>query len=160
MITVPAYFNNAQRQATKDPGQITGLDVQWVINEPTTAALAYGLDHANSSVIAIYNLRGGAFNISILEMQKGVFEIRSTNSDTHLGDKDFNIILFNHILAEFKKESSLDLSSDRMATQCIHEAAKKAKIELSSRSQIKINLPIITTDTSSPQHINSKLLQS
>jgi molecular chaperone DnaK len=160
MITVPTYFNNAQRQATKGPGQIAGLDIQQVINEPMMAALAYGLDHANSSVIAIYDLRGGTFNISILETQKGVFEVRSTNSDTHLGDEDFNVILVNHILAEFKKESSLDLSSDHMAIQCIHEAAEKAKIELSSRSQTEINLPIIPTDTSGPQHINAKLLQS
>jgi molecular chaperone DnaK len=160
VITVPAYFNDAQRQATKDAGQIAGLDVLRVINEPTAAALAYGLDRADSSVIAVYDLGGGTFDISILEMQKGVFEVKSTNGDTHLGGEDFDVVLVNHLLAEFKKETGLDLSNDRMAIQRIREAAEKAKIELSSTSQTEINLPFITADASGPRHINSKLLRS
>jgi molecular chaperone DnaK len=131
-----------------------------VINEPTAAALAYGLDRADSSVIAVYDLGGGTFDISILEMQKGVFEVKSTNGDTHLGGEDFDIVLVNYILNEFKKESGLDLGNDRMAIQRIREAAEKAKIELSSTSQTEINLPFITADASGPRHINSKLLRS
>jgi molecular chaperone DnaK len=131
-----------------------------VINEPTAAALAYGLDRADSSVIAVYDLGGGTFNISILEMQKGVFEVKSTNGDTHLDGEDFDIVLVNHLLNEFKKESGLDLSNDRMAIQRTREAAEKAKIELSSTSQTEINLPFITADASGPRHINSKLLRS
>lgn len=157
VITVPAYFNDAQRQATKDAGQIAGLEVLRVINEPTAAALAYGLDRSDSSVIAVYDLGGGTFDISILEMQKGVFEVKSTNGDTHLGGEDFDIILLNHILAEFKKESGIDLSQDRIAIQRIRETAEKAKIELSSTSQTEINLPYITADASGPKHINMKL---
>ena len=131
-----------------------------MINEPTAAALAYGLDRSDSSVIAVYDLGGGTFDISILEMQKGVFEVKSTNGDTHLGGEDFDVILVNHLLAEFKKESGIDLSTDRMAIQRIREAAEKAKIELSSTSQTEINLPFITADASGPRHINSKLLRS
>ncbi|KAG2073715.1 heat shock protein [Suillus decipiens] len=157
VITVPAYFNDAQRQATKDAGQIAGLEVLRVINEPTAAALAYGLDRADSSVIAVYDLGGGTFDISILEMQKGVFEVKSTNGDTHLGGEDFDIILLNHILAEFKKESGIDLSQDRIAIQRIRETAEKAKIELSSTTQTEINLPYITADASGPKHINMRL---
>ncbi|KAL4064254.1 heat shock protein 70 family [Scleroderma yunnanense] len=157
VITVPAYFNDAQRQATKDAGQIAGLEVLRVINEPTAAALAYGLDRADSSVIAVYDLGGGTFDISILEMQKGVFEVKSTNGDTHLGGEDFDICLVNHILNEFKKESGIDLSQDRMAIQRIREAAEKAKIELSSTTQTEINLPFITADASGPKHVNMKL---
>lgn len=127
-----------------------------VINEPTAAALAYGLDRSDSSVIAVYDLGGGTFDISILEMQKGVFEVKSTNGDTHLGGEDFDIVLLNHIVAEFKKESGLDLSQDRMAIQRIREAAEKAKIELSSTSQTEVNLPFITADASGPKHINMK----
>ncbi|EGO26396.1 hypothetical protein SERLADRAFT_463424 [Serpula lacrymans var. lacrymans S7.9] len=160
VITVPAYFNDAQRQATKDAGQIAGLDVLRVINEPTAAALAYGLDRVESSVIAVYDLGGGTFDISILEMQKGVFEVKSTNGDTHLGGEDFDIVLVDYILNEFKKESGIDLSGDRMAIQRIREAAEKAKIELSSTSQTEINLPFITADASGPKHINSKLMRS
>ncbi|KAL0955802.1 hypothetical protein HGRIS_002010 [Hohenbuehelia grisea] len=160
VVTVPAYFNDAQRQATKDAGQIAGLDVLRVINEPTAAALAYGLDRADSSVIAVYDLGGGTFDISILEMQKGVFEVKSTNGDTHLGGEDFDIVLVNHLLNEFKKESGIDLHGDRMAIQRIREAAEKAKIELSSTTQTEINLPFITADASGPKHINSKLLRS
>ncbi|EPQ55171.1 heat shock protein 70 [Gloeophyllum trabeum ATCC 11539] len=160
VITVPAYFNDAQRQATKDAGTIAGLDVLRVINEPTAAALAYGLDKTDSSVIAVYDLGGGTFDISILEMQKGVFEVKSTNGDTHLGGEDFDSVLVNHILNEFKKETGTDLSQDRMAIQRIREAAEKAKIELSSTSQTEINLPFITADASGPKHINHKLLRS
>ena len=157
MVTVPAYFNDAQRQATKDAGQIAGLDVLRVINEPTAAALAYGLDRADSSVIAVYDLGGGTFDISILEMQKGVFEVKSTNGDTHLGGEDFDIALVDHILKEFQKESGISLNQDRMAIQRIREAAEKAKIELSSTTQTEINLPFITADASGPKHINLKL---
>ncbi|ESK97381.1 heat shock protein [Moniliophthora roreri MCA 2997] len=160
VVTVPAYFNDAQRQATKDAGQIAGLDVLRVINEPTAAALAYGLEKAENAVIAVYDLGGGTFDISILEMQKGVFEVKSTNGDTHLGGEDFDIVLVNHILQEFKKESGIDLSGDRMAIQRIREAAEKAKIELSSTTQTEINLPFITADASGPKHINTKMLRS
>jgi len=160
VVTVPAYFNDAQRQATKDAGQIAGLDVLRVINEPTAAALAYGLDRNDSSVIAVYDLGGGTFDISILEMQKGVFEVKSTNGDTHLGGEDFDVALVNHLLNEFKKESGIDLSGDRMAIQRIREAAEKAKIELSSTTQTEVNLPFITADASGPKHINTKLARS
>jgi molecular chaperone DnaK len=160
VVTVPAYFNDAQRQATKDAGQIAGLEVLRVINEPTAAALAYGLDRADSSVIAVYDLGGGTFDISILEMQKGVFEVKSTNGDTHLGGEDFDIVLVEHILSEFKKESGIDLSSEPMAIQRIREAAEKAKIELSSTQQTEINLPFIGVDASGPKHINLKILRS
>ncbi|CAG7854596.1 Heat shock 70 kDa protein Flags: Precursor [Serendipita indica DSM 11827] len=160
VITVPAYFNDAQRQATKDAGQIAGLEVLRVINEPTAAALAYGLDRAKSSVIAVYDLGGGTFDISILEMHDGVFEVKSTNGDTHLGGEDFDIALVDHILGEFKKENGIDLTGDTMAIQRIREAAEKAKIELSSTNQTEINLPFITADASGPKHINTKLLRS
>ncbi|KNZ74929.1 Heat shock 70 kDa protein [Termitomyces sp. J132] len=161
VVTVPAYFNDAQRQATKDAGQIAGLDVLRVINEPTAAALAYGLDRADSSVIAVYDLGGGTFDISILEMQKGVFEVKSTNGDTHLGGEDFDVVLVEYILNEFKKETGADLKSDRMAIQRVREAAEKAKIELSSTAQTEINLPFITADgAGNPKHINTKLMRS
>ncbi|KAJ3543308.1 hypothetical protein NM688_g5871 [Phlebia brevispora] len=160
VITVPAYFNDAQRQATKDAGQIAGLDVLRVINEPTAAALAYGLDKSKSSIIAVYDLGGGTFDISILEMHDGVFEVKSTNGDTHLGGEDFDIVLVEHILKEFKKESGVDLSKEPMAIQRIREAAEKAKIELSSTQQTDINLPFISADASGPKHINLKLLRS
>lgn len=157
VITVPAYFNDSQRQATKDAGTIAGLDVLRVINEPTAAALAYGLDKTEASVIAVFDLGGGTFDISILEMQKGVFEVKSTNGDTHLGGEDFDIVLVEHLVNEFKRESGIDLSKDRMAIQRIREAAEKAKIELSSTSQTDISLPYITADASGPKHINSKM---
>jgi len=160
VITVPAYFNDAQRQATKDAGQIAGLEVLRVINEPTAAALAYGLDRSDSSVIAVYDLGGGTFDISILEMQKGVFEVKSTNGDTHLGGEDFDVVLVEHILKEFKKENGIDLSKDNMAIQRVREAAEKAKIELSSTQQTEINLPFITADASGPKHVNLKILRS
>jgi len=160
VVTVPAYFNDAQRQATKDAGQIAGLDVLRVINEPTAAALAYGLDRADNAVIAVYDLGGGTFDISILEMQKGVFEVKSTNGDTHLGGEDFDVVLVDYILNEFKKESGVDLKGDRMAIQRVREAAEKAKIELSSTSQTEVNLPFITADASGPKHINLKIMRS
>jgi len=160
VVTVPAYFNDSQRQATKDAGQIAGLNVLRVINEPTAAALAYGLDKAEDKVVAVFDLGGGTFDISILEIQKGVFEVKSTNGDTHLGGEDFDIALVRHLVDTFKKESGIDLSNDRMAIQRIREAAEKAKIELSSALQTDINLPFITADSSGPKHINQKLTRA
>ncbi|KAI0090713.1 heat shock protein 70 family [Irpex rosettiformis] len=160
VVTVPAYFNDAQRQATKDAGQIAGLEVLRVINEPTAAALAYGLDRSDSSIIAVYDLGGGTFDISILEMQKGVFEVKSTNGDTHLGGEDFDIVLVEHILNEYKKEFGGDLLDEPMAIQRIREAAEKAKIELSSSQQTEINLPFIAAGPTGPKHINIKILRS
>ena len=160
VVTVPAYFNDSQRQATKDAGQISGLNVLRVVNEPTAAALAYGLDKSNDRVIAVYDLGGGTFDISILEIQNGVFEVKSTNGDTHLGGEDFDITLVRHLVQQFKKEQGIDLSGDRMAIQRIREAAEKAKIELSSSLQTEINLPFITADASGPKHINSKMTRS
>ncbi|KAI9704827.1 MAG: 70-kilodalton heat shock protein [Candelina mexicana] len=160
VVTVPAYFNDSQRQATKDAGQIAGLNVLRVVNEPTAAALAYGLEKEEDRVIAVYDLGGGTFDISVLEIQKGVFEVKSTNGDTHLGGEDFDITLVRHLVQQFKKESGIDLSADRMAIQRIREAAEKAKIELSSSMQTDINLPFITADASGPKHINSKMSRS
>ena len=160
VVTVPAYFNDSQRQATKDAGQISGLNVLRVVNEPTAAALSYGLDKESDRVIAVYDLGGGTFDISILEIQKGVFEVKSTNGDTHLGGEDFDITLVRHIVDAFKKESGINLSSDRMAIQRIREAAEKAKIELSSSLQTDVNLPFITADASGPKHINMKMSRS
>ncbi|KZF25447.1 heat shock protein 70 [Xylona heveae TC161] len=160
VVTVPAYFNDSQRQATKDAGQIAGLNVLRVVNEPTAAALAYGLEKEDDRIIAVYDLGGGTFDISVLEIQKGVFEVKSTNGDTHLGGEDFDITLVRHLVQQFKKEAGIDLSGDRMAIQRIREAAEKAKIELSSSLQTEINLPFITADASGPKHINSKLTRS
>ncbi|KAJ3188971.1 70-kilodalton heat shock protein [Gaertneriomyces sp. JEL0708] len=160
VVTVPAYFNDAQRQATKDAGQIAGLDVKRVINEPTAAALAYGLEKAGDKVVAVYDLGGGTFDISILELQHGVFEVKSTNGDTHLGGEDFDNTLVHHIVNEFKKEQGLDLTKDRMALQRVREAGEKAKIELSSTLQTEINLPYITADATGPKHINMKLTRA
>ncbi len=160
VVTVPAYFNDSQRQATKDAGQISGLNVLRVVNEPTAAALAYGLEKEADSVVAVYDLGGGTFDISILEIQNGVFEVKSTNGDTHLGGEDFDIHLVRHLVQQFKKDSSIDLSGDRMAIQRIREAAEKAKIELSSSLQTDINLPFITADASGPKHINQKLTRA
>ncbi|KAJ8323172.1 hypothetical protein BDV3_004406 [Batrachochytrium dendrobatidis] len=160
VVTVPAYFNDAQRQATKDAGQIAGLNVLRVINEPTAAALAFGVDKEGDKVVAVYDLGGGTFDISILEIQKGVFEVKSTNGDTHLGGEDFDNTLVSHIVSEFKKESGMDISKDRMALQRIREACEKAKIELSATVQTDINLPYITADASGPKHINTKLTRS
>lgn len=160
VVTVPAYFNDQQRQATKDAGQISGLNVLRVVNEPTAAALAYGLEKESDRIIAVYDLGGGTFDISILEIQSGVFEVKSTNGDTHLGGEDFDITLVRHLVQQFKKEQGIDLSGDRMAIQRIREAAEKAKIELSSSLQTDINLPFITADASGPKHINSKMSRS
>jgi len=160
VVTVPAYFNDQQRQATKDAGQIAGLNVLRVINEPTAAALSYGLEKESDRVVAVYDLGGGTFDISILEIQKGVFEVKSTNGDTHLGGEDFDITLVRHLVQQFKKEQGIDLSGDRMAIQRIREAAEKAKIELSSSLQTEVNLPFITADASGPKHINTKFTRA
>ncbi|KAL7628085.1 Hsp70 ATPase ssc1 [Parahypoxylon ruwenzoriense] len=160
VVTVPAYFNDSQRQATKDAGQISGLNVLRVVNEPTAAALAYGLEKEADRVVAVYDLGGGTFDISVLEIQNGVFEVKSTNGDTHLGGEDFDIRLVRHLVQQFKADSGIDLSSDRMAIQRIREAAEKAKIELSSSLQTDISLPFITADASGPKHINTKMTRS
>jgi molecular chaperone DnaK len=160
VVTVPAYFNDSQRQATKDAGQIAGLNVLRVVNEPTAAALAYGLEKEADRIIAVYDLGGGTFDISVLEIQNGVFEVKSTNGDTHLGGEDFDIHLVRHLVQQFKKDSGIDLSGDRMAIQRIREAAEKAKIELSSSLATDINLPFITADSSGPKHINTKLTRA
>ncbi|CAN3373633.1 hypothetical protein DIURU_005437 [Diutina rugosa] len=157
VVTCPAYFNDAQRQATKDAGKIVGLNVMRVVNEPTAAALAYGLEKNDGQVVAVFDLGGGTFDISILDIGNGVFEVKSTNGDTHLGGEDFDIALVRKIVDDFKKETGLDLSKDRMAVQRIREAAEKAKIELSSTQQTEINLPFITADASGPKHINQKI---
>jgi molecular chaperone DnaK len=157
VITVPAYFNDAQRQATKDAGKIAGLEVLRIINEPTAAALAYGLDKKGSGTIAVYDLGGGTFDISILEIGDGVFEVKSTNGDTFLGGEDFDMRLVEHLAAEFKKEQGIDLKKDKLALQRLKEAAEKAKIELSSTQQTEINLPYITADASGPKHLTLKL---
>ena len=160
VITVPAYFNDAQRQATKDAGKIAGLDVLRIINEPTAAALAYGLDKKGSGTIAVYDLGGGTFDVSILEIGDGVFEVKSTNGDTFLGGEDFDNRLVEYLAAEFKKEQGIDLTKDKLALQRLKEAAEKAKIELSSASQTDINLPYITADASGPKHLTLKLSRS
>ncbi|MCX8255486.1 chaperone Hsp70, co-chaperone with DnaJ [Beijerinckiaceae bacterium RH AL1] len=160
VITVPAYFNDAQRQATKDAGKIAGLEVLRIINEPTAAALAYGLDKKGSGTIAVYDLGGGTFDVSILEIGDGVFEVKSTNGDTFLGGEDFDTRLVEYLAAEFKKEQGIDLTKDKLALQRLKEAAEKAKIELSSASQTEINLPYITADASGPKHLTLKLSRS
>jgi len=157
VITVPAYFNDAQRQATKDAGKIAGLEVLRIINEPTAAALAYGLDKKDGKTIAVYDLGGGTFDVSILEIGDGVFEVKSTNGDTFLGGEDFDMRLVEYLAAEFKKEQGIDLKNDKLALQRLKEAAEKAKIELSSSSQTEINLPFITADQSGPKHLTMKL---
>ena len=161
VITVPAYFNDAQRQATKDAGKIAGLEVLRIINEPTAAALAYGLDKkTGSKTIAVYDLGGGTFDISILEIGDGVFEVKSTNGDTFLGGEDFDMRLVDYLANEFKKESGIDLRSDKLALQRLKEAAEKAKIELSSTTQTEINLPFITADKTGPKHLTMKLTRA
>ncbi len=160
VITVPAYFNDAQRQATKDAGKIAGLEVLRIINEPTAAALAYGLDKKKSGTIAVYDLGGGTFDISILEIGDGVFEVKSTNGDTFLGGEDFDMRLVNYLAEEFKKEQGIDLKNDKLALQRLKEAAEKAKIELSATSQTEINLPFITADQSGPKHLTMKLTRA
>ncbi len=153
VITVPAYFNDAQRQATKDAGRIAGLDVKRIINEPTASSLAYGLDKKKDEVIAVYDFGGGTFDISILEVGDGVFEVKSTNGDTHLGGDNFDQRIIDWLIAEFKKDQGIDISKDRMALQRLKEAAEKAKIELSSTMETEINLPFITADASGPKHL-------
>ena len=160
VITVPAYFNDSQRQATKDAGKIAGLEVQRIINEPTAAALAYGLDKKNDEQIAVYDLGGGTFDISILEIGQGVFEVKATNGDTHLGGDDFDQRVMDWIAEEFKKDNGIDLRRDRMALQRLKEAAEKAKIELSSTLETEINLPFITADASGPKHLVLKLTRA
>jgi molecular chaperone DnaK len=160
VITVPAYFNDAQRQATKDAGKIAGLEVLRIINEPTAAALAYGLDKAKTGTIAVYDLGGGTFDISILEIGDGVFEVKSTNGDTFLGGEDFDMRLVNYLADEFQKEQGIDLRRDKLALQRLKEAAEKAKIELSSTTQTEINLPFITADASGPKHMTMKLTRA
>ncbi len=160
VITVPAYFNDAQRQATKDAGKIAGLEVLRIINEPTAAALAYGLDKKQSGIIAVYDLGGGTFDISILEIGDGVFEVKSTNGDTFLGGEDFDQNIIDYLADEFKKENGIDLRSDKLALQRLKEAAEKAKIELSSAVETEINLPFITADASGPKHLTVKLSRS
>ena len=160
VITVPAYFNDAQRQATKDAGKIAGLEVLRIINEPTAAALAYGMDKKGAKTIAVYDLGGGTFDISILELGDGVFEVKSTNGNTALGGEDFDSLIQDFLLAEFKREQGVDLSQDRLAIQRIREAAEKCKIELSSSTQTEINLPFITADKSGPKHMNIKVTRA
>ncbi len=160
VVTVPAYFNDAQRQATKDAGKIAGLNVIRVINEPTAAALAYGLDKKDEELIAVFDLGGGTFDVSVLEIGGGVFEVKSTNGDTHLGGEDFDQRIIDHLAEEFKKDQGIDLRGDKMALQRLKEAAEKAKHELSSSVETDINLPFITADASGPKHLNVKLTRS
>jgi len=160
VITVPAYFNDAQRQATKDAGKIAGLEVLRIINEPTAASLAYGLDKKQNKKIAVYDLGGGTFDVSILELGDGVFEVKSTNGDTFLGGEDFDNAIVDYLIAEFKKDNGIDLTSDKLALQRLKEAAEKAKIELSSAEQTDINLPFITADKTGPKHINLKMTRA
>ena len=160
VITVPAYFNDAQRQATKDAGKIAGLEVLRIINEPTAAALAYGLDKKNGQKIAVYDLGGGTFDVSILEIGDGVFEVKSTNGDTFLGGEDFDDAIVNYLIDEFKKDNGIDLRSDKLALQRLKEAAEKAKVELSSATQTEINLPFITADKTGPKHVNLKFTRA
>jgi molecular chaperone DnaK len=160
VITVPAYFNDAQRQATKDAGKIAGLEVLRIINEPTAASLAYGLDKKQNKKIAVYDLGGGTFDVSILELGDGVFEVKSTNGDTFLGGEDFDNAIVDYLISEFKKDNGIDLKSDKLALQRLKEAAEKAKIELSSAEQTDINLPFITADKTGPKHINIKMTRA
>jgi len=160
VVTVPAYFNDSQRQATKDAGKIAGLNVKRIINEPTAASLAYGLDRNDGQTIAVFDLGGGTFDVSILEISGGVFEVESTNGDTFLGGEDFDIVLLDHLLDTFKQESGINLTGDRLATQRLREAAEKAKIELSSTTSTEIALPFLTADATGPKHLNMKLTRS
>ena len=160
VITVPAYFNDAQRQATKDAGKIAGLEVLRIINEPTADAIEYGLDKKKSGTIAVYDLGGGTFDVSILEVGDGVFEVKSTNGDTFLGGEDFDQRIIDFLADEFKKDAGIDLRDDKLALQRMKEAAEKAKIELSSSAQTEVNLPFITADASGPKHLNLKITRS
>ncbi len=160
VITVPAYFNDSQRQATKDAGKIAGLNVQRIINEPTAASLAYGLDKKSEEKIAVFDLGGGTFDISILEIGEGVFEVKATHGDTHLGGEDFDLRLIDHLADEFKKDQGIDLRNDKMALQRLKEASEKAKMELSTSMETDINLPFITADASGPKHLNIKITRA
>ena len=160
VITVPAYFNDAQRQATKDAGKIAGLEVLRIINEPTAASLAYGLEKNDGKTIAVFDLGGGTFDVSVLEIGDGVFEVKSTNGDTFLGGEDFDMCLVEHLAKEFKKESGIDIRNDKLALQRLKEAAEKAKIELSAATQTEVNLPFITADANGPKHLNMKLTRA
>jgi molecular chaperone DnaK len=160
VITVPAYFDDSQRQATKDAGKIAGLNVLRIINEPTAASLAYGLDKKGEEKIAVFDLGGGTFDISILEIGEGVFEVKATNGDTHLGGEDFDLRLIDYLAYEFKKDQGIDLRSDKMALQRLKEAAEKAKMELSTSMETDVNLPFITADASGPKHLNIKLTRA
>lgn len=153
VITVPAYFNDSQRQATKDAGKIANLDVKRIINEPTAAALAFGLDKTDGKIIAVYDLGGGTFDISLLEISGGVFEVKATNGDTSLGGEDFDLSLQNFLIGEFKKQYNMDISKDKLALQRIREASEKAKIELSSTAQTEVNLPYLSADATGPKHL-------
>jgi molecular chaperone DnaK len=160
VITVPAYFNDSQRQATKDAGKIAGLEVERIVNEPTAAALAYGLDKKKSGTVAVYDLGGGTFDVSVLEIGDGVFEVKSTNGDTSLGGEDFDNVLVNYLVDEFKKDSGVDLKNDKLAMQRLKESAEKAKCELSSATQTDISLPFLTADKTGPKHLNLKLTRA
>jgi molecular chaperone DnaK len=160
VVTVPAYFNDSQRQATKDAGKIAGLDVLRIINEPTAAALAYGMDKADGKTIVVFDLGGGTFDVSILEISGGVFEVKATNGDTMLGGEDFDELLLAHLLSGFKKESGIDLKGDNLAMQRLREAAEKAKRELDGLAQTDVSLPFITADASGPKHMNAKISRS
>merc|ERR1719453_1137768 len=160
VVTVPAYFNDAQRQATKDAGKIAGLDVLRIVNEPTAAALAFGMDKKDDQVIAVYDLGGGTFDISILEVSGGVFEVKATNGDTSLGGEDVDHIVLQHLVSEFKKSQGIDLTQDKLALQRLREAAETAKIELSSKVQTDVNLPFITADQTGPKHLNVQLTRA
>ncbi|MFB0922556.1 MAG: molecular chaperone DnaK, partial [Alphaproteobacteria bacterium] len=160
VITVPAYFNDSQRQATKDAGKIAGLEVLRIINEPTAAALAYGLDKQETGTIAVYDLGGGTFDVSILEIGDGVFEVKSTNGDTFLGGEDFDARIIDYLADEFNKDQGINLRQDKLALQRLKEAAEKAKVELSSATQTEVNLPFITADASGPKHLNVKLTRA
>ena len=154
VVTVPAYFNDAQRQATKDAGKIANLDVKRIVNEPTAAALAFGMDKSDDKVIAVYDLGGGTFDISILEISSGVFEVKATNGDTALGGEDFDVKIQDFLVREFKTQSGMDIHGDKAAMQRVREAAEKAKIELSSSAQTSINIPYLAFDSAGPKHLN------
>merc|ERR1719499_2069126 len=160
VVTVPAYFNDSQRQATKDAGKISGLDVQRIINEPTAAALALGMDAKDDQTIAVFDLGGGTFDISILEISGGVFEVKATNGDTSLGGEDLDHTILQYLASEFKKSQGIDLSQDKLAVQRLREAAETAKVELSSKVQTDVNLPFITADATGPKHMNLQISRS
>jgi molecular chaperone DnaK len=160
VITVPAYFNDSQRQATKDAGKIAGLTVERIINEPTAAALAYGMDKADGKIIVVFDLGGGTFDVSVLEIQGGVFEVKATNGDTMLGGEDFDEVLLKFLLKDFKKESGIDLSGDKLAMQRLREAAEKAKRELDGLKQTEVSLPFITADSNGPKHLSIKVTRA